>query len=157
MTGWRIGYIATKNKIINLINKIHQHMNTNVPTFAQKAAISAIKMRRDHIQKYKSQLKLNNDYITKSLKNKSSLLSLISGDGGLFTFMNIKKTGYSSDKFCNQLLKRYKVASIPGYYFGKRWDDHVRISLIENKARFKQAVEKLLRFEKSLIKNKFKK
>ena len=154
MTGWRIGYVATKNKIINLINKIHQHMNTNVPTFTQKAAIKAIKMQRNHILRYNSQLKFNNDYILKILKDKSKLLSIIPSDGGLFAFMNIKKTGYNSDKFCDQLLKRHQVASIPGYYFGKRGDDHVRISLIENKFRFKQAVDRLLKFEKLLIKNK---
>ena len=122
-------------------------MNTNVPTFTQKAAIKAIKMQRNHILRYNSQLKFNNDYILKILKDKSKLLSIIPSDGGLFAFMNIKKTGYNSDKFCDQLLKRHQVASIPGYYFGKRWDDHVRISLIENKFRFKQAVDRLLKFE----------
>ena len=150
MTGWRIGYLATKSGIINLINKIHQHMNTNVPTFSQKAALTAIKMEKKHIKKYNLQLKRNNDFIKKYLKNKSKLLTLVPSEGGLFTLMNIKKTGYKSDEFCNELLKKYNVAAIPGFYFGKNWDYHVRISLIENNKRFKQGVEKILKFEKNI-------
>ena len=146
MTGWRIGYLATKNKIIGLINKIHQHMNTNVAPFVQKAALDAMMMKRKNIKNFNSLLKFNNDYIFTSIK-KSKLLSIVQSDGGLFAFMNIRKTNLNSDEFSYQFLKRFNVATIPGFYFGEKWDDHIRISLVENKKRFKEGVKKLLKFE----------
>ena len=151
MTGWRIGYLATKNKIINLMNKVHQNMNTNVATFTQKAAMEAISMKKKHLKSYNKQLKKNYDYIAKSLKE-SNLLSINPCDGGLFTFMNISKTSYKSDEFCNQLLKRFNVASIPGFYFGRGWNDHVRISLVETQKNFREGIRRLSQFEKLLLK-----
>ena len=121
-------------------------MNTNVEPFAQKAALDAIMMKRKNIKNFNSLLKINNDYITNAIR-KSKLLSIVPSEGGLFAFMNVRKTNLNSDEFSYQFLKRFNVATIPGFYFGEKWDDHIRISLVENKKRFKEGIKKLLQFE----------
>ena len=154
MTGWRIGYLASKNKIIHTISKIHQHMNTNVAPFIQKAALTGILRGRNHLKFYNNQLKINRDYIVRALK-KSVLFSVHPSDGGLFVLINISKTKVKSDNFSYKFLKLFNVATIPGIHFGKNWDDHVRISLTENKKNFILGIQRLLKFEKQLIMKKY--
>ena len=56
MTGWRIGYCLANQNIINKMSLIQQHLNTNVPTFTQKAAIKTFKMNLKFLKKYNSNL-----------------------------------------------------------------------------------------------------
>ena len=48
--------------------------------------------------------------------------------GFFFIFIKIKKK-MTSDKFCTNLLKKYNVAVTPGKYFGKNFNNYIRISL----------------------------
>jgi len=154
MTGWRIGYLAAEDKkIIKLINKIHQNINTNVAPFIQHAAIECLNMNKKHLKIFNSKMKNNHKFLREKL-NKSKIFSLVPSKGSLFAFLNISKSRIKSDIFCNELLKKFKVATIPGFYFGLRWDDHVRISLVENSKIFKEGIQRLMSFEKTLLKKK---
>tara|TARA_B100001123_G_scaffold451303_1_gene630215 strand:- start:11786 stop:12970 length:1185 start_codon:yes stop_codon:yes gene_type:complete len=154
MTGWRIGYLAaTDDKIIKIINKIHQNLNTNVAPFIQYAALECLSMDKRHLDIFNNKMKNNHNYLIKRI-NDSKLFSLVSSQGALFAFLNISKTKIRSDNFCNIFLKKFKVATIPGLYFGKNWNDHVRISLVEKNEIFKEGIKRLMNFEKTLLKNK---
>ena len=86
-------------------------------------------------------------------KKKISLsknLKLNKSYGGLFAFINISKTKLKSDKFCYSLLKKFKVASIPGIYFGKNWDDHFRVSLSCKYEEFKNGINCIVKFTENL-------
>ena len=60
--------------------------------------------------------------------------------------MNISKTGLSSNAFSAQFIKECRVATSPGIAFGKEWDTHIRVSLIENVERFRTGIVKLASF-----------
>ena len=154
MTGWRIGYLAAEDeKIIELINKIHQNLNTNVATFIQYAAIECLSMNKKHLKVFNTKMKKNHELLKRKL-NKSKIFNLVPSKGALFAFLNISKAKMKSDIFCYELLKKFKVATIPGFYFGLNWDDHVRISLVENSKIFKEGIKRLMSFEKILLKKK---
>ena len=57
MTGWRVGYIFTKNNLINYMNKINQHLVTNVPVFIQHASLEALKNQNKSVIRFKEELK----------------------------------------------------------------------------------------------------
>tara|TARA_B100001250_G_scaffold414597_1_gene454319 strand:- start:5435 stop:6610 length:1176 start_codon:yes stop_codon:yes gene_type:complete len=142
MTGWRIGYCHANKSIIKDMIKIQQHINTNVPTFTQMAAVTAYKKKSNHIKLFNSKLLNNFKYLEKKIsKNKS--VSLTKSYGGLFVFINIKKTGMNSDKFCSKILKKYSVAITPGMYFGEEWKSYIRISLAQNTNVFRKAINLL--------------
>lgn len=151
MTGWRIGYMVAKNNMMNKICKMQQHLITNVPPFIQFAAISALKQNKDYLKKYNNDLKYNFDYL-KNKFSKNKFIKISPSEGGLFTFVNISKLKISSDKFCSELLKKTKVACSPGIYFGKNWDNFVRISLAANRSTFIKGVNLFEKFVKSKIK-----
>ena len=149
MTGWRIGYCLANQNIINKMSLIQQHLNTNVPTFTQKAAIKTFKMNLKFLKKYNSNLLENFNFISKEFK-KHNKIKVINSDGGLFCFVDISKSNLKSDKFCFELLKKYSIAATPGIFFGKNWNNFIRISLAIDGSKFKSAIKKLKKFVDNL-------
>ena len=149
MTGWRIGYCLANQKIINKMSLIQQHLNTNVPTFTQKAAIKTFKMNLKFLKKYNSNLLKNFNFISKEFK-KHDKIKVINADGGLFCFVDISKSKLRSDKFCFELLKKYSIAATPGIFFGNNWNNFIRISLAIDSIKFKSAIKRLKKFVDNL-------
>lgn len=145
MTGWRIGYCLANNRIIKKMSLIQQHLNTNVPTFTQKAAVRTFKMKLKFLEKYNKNLLKNYNFIVSEFKNQK-LVEVSKSEGGLFCFINIKNLKIKSDKFCYELLKKYAIAATPGIFFGKQWNNFVRISLAIDSLKFKTAIKKLKKF-----------
>tara|TARA_Y100000741_G_scaffold102337_1_gene76217 strand:- start:6216 stop:7382 length:1167 start_codon:yes stop_codon:yes gene_type:complete len=149
MTGWRIGYCHAKKNLIEKMVKIQQHINTNVPVFTQIAALNAYRKKSNHIKKFNFKLKKNNNYLTKKISSNKKI-SFSESFGGLFVFLNIKKTNLSSDKFCSGLLKKYSVAVTPGHYFGEEWKNYIRISLAQDPLIFEKAINYLDKYLKEI-------
>ena len=64
-------------------------------------------------------------------------------------FVNIANLNIKSDIFCSEFLKKRTVASTPGIYFGKNWDNHIRISLAAKRKIFSKGVNLFEKFCKS--------
>ena len=52
----------------------------------------------------------------------------------------------TSDIFCTNLLKKYNVAVTPGKYFGKNFNNYIRISLSQKYSVFKNAIDLINKF-----------
>jgi aspartate aminotransferase len=151
MTGWRIGYLHADRKIIKKISQIQQHTLNNVPTFIQKAAITALNKCHKDIYKFNLLLNKNSNYLSKSIKNLKSLSLIKKSEGGLFSFISIKNVKkIKSEEFSMLFLKKFKVFTTPGIFFGKEWDDHIRVSLSCDEVLFKKAVDRLVQFANNL-------
>lgn len=148
MTGWRLGYIYTKNNIIDYMNKINQHLITNVPVFIQDAGLEALKNNKKDIKIFNLTLKKNFLYLNSQFKKYNFLLPDLLG--GMFVFIDISRFGLKSDEFSEKLLHSYKVACTPGIFFGKKWDFYIRISLSNDHKIFIKSIEKLIKFMDSL-------
>ena len=70
----------------------------------------------------------------------------------MFLFINISNFNLKSDQFCEELLKKHKVAT-PGIFFGKNWDRYIRVSLSCDHLEFKKVINKLSIFIESIRKN----
>ena len=149
MTGWRIGYLVAPHSLIPTICKIQQHINTNVAPFTQRAALRALEIPKEYLSNYNSQLLSNFNSLKEEVEN-NQFLSLSPSKGGLFSFINISKTGLKSDEFSSGLLKKYLVASTPGINFGKNWDNYIRVSLAIPEDLFKVGIKYLSNFSKNL-------
>lgn len=149
MTGWRIGYCIANQKLIKKMSLIQQHINTNVPTFTQKAAIHTFKINLKFLKKYNLNLLKNYNFISDEFKNHKNI-KVLNSDGGLFCFIDISNLRLKSDKFCYKLLKQYAIAATPGLFFGDQWNNFIRISLAIDNNKFKSAIKKLKKFVNNL-------
>ena len=156
MTGWRIGYAAGPEKIIQAMNKI-QGQSTSAPnSIAQKATIAALSGPQTQVDNMRREYQKRRDYIIKEL-NAIEGIDCSIPSGAFYAYPNVSKLYGSkygdqvitdSVGFCAYILDETQVALVPGLAFGT--DDFVRISYatsMENiktgMARIKLAVEKL--------------
>ena len=147
MTGWRIGYLAGPIELIKATSTIQGHSTSNVCTFAQYGAISALESSQESVEKMRQAFAQRRQVIFELLDAVPGI-SCIKPDGAFYMFVNISKTGMNSLEFCDAFLEQQQVAVIPGIAFGA--DDHIRLSYATDLDTIKKAVERLDKFVRSI-------
>ncbi len=150
MTGWRLGYALGHKDIISAMIKIHQYAIMSSPTTSQYAAIEALKNGDSDIEMMKNEYDIRRRVLVDGL-NKIGL-QCFEPLGAFYVFPCIKSTGLTSEKFCEELLKREKLAVIPGSAFGESGEGFVRISYAYSLEKIKKALIKIESFVNSLNK-----
>ncbi|WP_346887570.1 aminotransferase class I/II-fold pyridoxal phosphate-dependent enzyme [Clostridium sp. UBA1056] len=126
MTGMRTGYVCAPEWILKNIIKVHQYNVSCAPSIGQYGALEGLKKSMYHIDYIKANLKLRRDYVYDRLISMG--LEVVRPEGAFYIFPSIKKLGFSSEEFCEKLLKDTKVAVVPGTAFGEGGEGYVRIS-----------------------------
>lgn len=147
MTGWRVGYLAASAEIIKAVSTIQGHSTSNVCTFAQYGAISALESSQDCVEQMR-QAFIERRQVMLNRLNDIPELVCAKPDGAFYMFVNISKTGLTSLEFCKALLETQQVAAIPGVAFGA--DDHVRLSYATDRTSIEKGMDRLDKFISSL-------
>ncbi len=122
MTGWRIGYMAAPDDLIEIVAKAQSHTTSNANTLAQYAACEAIKNSKDYTEFMRSKFAERREYVGKRLQNIG--MEFVYPDGAFyFFFKSPKGTG---EEFCIDILDRSGVVLVPGNAFGM--PDFVRMT-----------------------------
>lgn len=157
MTGWRIGYVLAPVFIISCIRDINEGVCFTAPSISQRAALHGLRMRKNVQKQIVEQYEKRMFYAFKRIKNISGL-SAKEPEGSIYIFVNIKKTGLSSEQFSKLLREEAKVIVIPGNAFGKSGEGYVRIActvgieiLGEAFDRINKLVEKLIEMKKEAV------
>jgi aminotransferase len=144
MTGWRIGYAAANQDIIDAMTKIHQYTIMSAPTMGQVAAIEALESGDESVSE------MVEDYNRRRLVMVNGLrdigLSCFEPRGAFYAFPSIKSTGMTSEEFAEKLLVEEKVAVVPGNAFGKCGEGYVRCCYATSLAEIEEALERIKRF-----------
>jgi aminotransferase len=144
MTGWRIGYACGPKEIISAMTKIHQYSMLCAPTISQFAAFEALQSSARVVNEMKKEYRRRRELIVDGLNRIG--LSCIKPEGAFYVFSSIKKTGMTSLEFAKKLLKREKVAVVPGDAFGKNGEGFIRISYASNMDNLKEALSRIEKF-----------
>jgi len=144
MTGWRIGYACGPKKIMELMTKIHQYTIMCAPITAQMAAREALKNGERSVQEMKREYRRRREFVIAGLNEIG--LPCHKPEGAFYAFPSIKRTGLSSLEFSRRLLKKEKVAVVPGTAFGPVGEGHIRISYASSLDNLKEAISRMKRF-----------
>lgn len=140
MTGWRVGYIAAPEELLEPMNRLGFYMTAGATSFSMYAAVEAMKNSDGAIEKMRDEFKVRRDYLVGEI-NKMKNFSCKMPEGAFYVFMNIKKTGMTSDDFCDYALDKCRLAVVPGDAFGDCGQGYVRISYATSMENLKKAVE----------------
>lgn len=150
MTGWRVGYIACKDKkLLKYINNLQSQCTSNINSITQKASIVALNGYCDaDIEEMRLAFK---ERMESAYKQFSTLpgFSLLKPQGTFYLFVNISglgRFGGDSMMFCKELIEKEGVALVPGSAFGK--DGYVRFSFACSLEQIAQGIERIARFTK---------
>ena len=124
MTGWRIGYLAANQQLIEAMLKIHQYTMLCVPTMSQMAAIEALRSGEDDVDKMVKEYDRRRKFIVKRLNEIG--LPCFEPKGAFYAFPSIEATGMNSEEFAERLLMEERVAVVPGSAFGQCGEGFVR-------------------------------
>src|SRR5213075_1451974 len=116
MAGWRIGFMVGNPELVNALARIKSYHDYGTFTPLQVAAIAALEGPQECVEEIRAKYEKRRDVMVKGLH----------------------ETGWI--EFAKKLLRDAKIAVAPGIGFGDYGDDHVRIALIENESRTRQAV-----------------
>lgn len=110
MTGWRVGYAATKNKEIKKrISKIQSHTSSSINTIAQYAAIQACQTDNTYMVE---EFKKRRDFVLEKAKEYG--LKFVQPKGAFYLFFQVNG---NDEEFCKRLLEEKLVATVPGSAF----------------------------------------
>lgn len=144
MTGFRIGWACGPKKIIAAMTKIHQYTILCASIEGQMAAQEALRNGHKSVQMMKREYNRRRRYIVEALN--AIGLDCHMPQGAFYVFPSIKSTGYTSMEFAEQLLKKEKVALVPGTAFGKACEGYVRISYASSYDNLNEAIKRIERF-----------
>lgn len=121
MTGWRLGYAAGPQEIIDAMTTIQQYTFVCAPSMAQDAGVAALKLDTSD---WATQYKAKRDKMVKALSGKYE----IQGANGAFYLFPRVPAGYASGTdFCMKAIHEQRLLIIPGSVFSEK-DTHFRIS-----------------------------
>jgi aspartate aminotransferase len=145
MTGWRIGYAAGPEKLIQAMDNIQSQSTSNPTSIAQYAAEAALKGDQSFISEMVGIFKSRHDFVHDALKQIKGVRAL-PAQGTFYIFPNmqeaIKNLGMKNDlELGEHLIEKAGVALVPGSAFGS--EGHMRISFATSMENLQKAMERL--------------
>jgi len=143
MPGWRIGFAAGNKKLIGALTRIKSYLDYGAFTPVQVAAIAALNGPQDCVAEIRQTYKERRDVLINGLAQAG--WEVPSPEAGMFAWAPIpeKFADMGSLEFSKRLLRDAKVAVAPGVGFGEHGNGHVRIGLVENTQRLRQAIRNI--------------
>jgi aspartate aminotransferase len=141
MTGFRVGYVAAPEEMINRLTTIQGHLTGNVCSFAQHGALSAVEIPSATLEKRRKQYEARRDLAIDLCRD---IGEVIEPAGAFYLFPNIKRyqERFKDDiELTRHLLEAANVAVVPGAFFGA--PGHIRISFATSADRLTQGLKRI--------------
>jgi len=128
MTGWRIGNIVAQEEIVETIQKINENVVFTAPSVSQRAAIHALRNRKEIQPKIIEEYKRRMFYAAERVNKIKNMHVIYPPKGSFYLFINIKDTGLTSKEVTDKLFEEAHVLMIPGNGFGKCGEGYIRMA-----------------------------
>ena len=140
MAGWRIGYMVGNRDLVAALARIKSYHDYGTFTPLQVASIVALEGPQDCVEQIRQTYQKRRDVMVKGLREAGWMVD--NPKASMYVWARIPEAygRIGSLEFAKKLLSEAKVAVSPGIGFGEYGDTHVRLALIENEARIRQAV-----------------
>src|SRR5215213_5960697 len=146
MAGWRIGFAVGNERLLAALSRVKSYLDYGAFTPVQVAATAALNGPEDCIREMRATYKRRRDVLIDCFGKAG--WTIPSPTASMFAWVPIpeKFRGLGSLEFSKLLVEKADVAVAPGIGFGEYGDDYVRIALVENEQRIRQAARNIRRF-----------
>lgn len=143
MAGWRVGFVVGNKDIIRALAKLKSYYDYGLFTPIQVAAITALKLEKKYIRETVETYSKRRDVLCDGLNRIGWEVEKPKATMYVWAEIPEKFKNMNSMKFAIYLLENAEIAVSPGVGFGKYGEGFVRMALVENEQRIKQAVRSL--------------
>jgi len=146
MPGWRMGFAVGNERIIAALGRVKSYLDYGAFTPVQVAATAALNGPDDCINEMRGIYKRRRDVLVESFARAG--WEVPPPRASMFAWAPIPEPFQSlgSVEFSTLLVEKAEVAVSPGTGFGERGEGYVRIALVENEQRIRQAARNVRRF-----------
>ena len=149
MPGWRMGFAVGNERIIAALGRVKSYLDYGAFTPIQVAATAALNGPEDCIREMRATYKRRRDVLVDSFGRAG--WPVPPPRASMFAWAPIPEPFgvLGSVEFSKLLVEKAEVAVSPGTGFGERGEGFVRIALVENEQRIRQAARNIRRFLES--------
>ena len=146
MPGWRMGFAVGNERLLAALTRVKSYLDYGAYTPIQVAAAAALNGPEDCIVEMRAIYKARRDVMVESFA--ASGWQVPAPAASMFAWVPIPERfrHLGSLEFSKLLIERADVAVAPGIGFGEHGDDHVRLALVENEQRIRQAARGIKKF-----------
>jgi alanine-synthesizing transaminase len=149
MAGWRVGFAAGNERLIAALARVKSYLDYGAFTPVQVAAAAALNGPQDCVDEFREIYRSRRDAMVESFGRAG--WEIPEPKASMFAWAPIpsifKEQG--SLEFSLKLIEEAHVAVAPGAGFGEHGDGHVRLALVENEQRIRQAARNVRKFLES--------
>lgn len=146
MAGWRVGFGAGNPTLVKALTRIKSYLDYGTFLPIQVAATAAINGPQDYVVENRQRYKERRDVLAEGLARAGWEVPVPSASMFIWAPLPEQYKAIGSLAFSKLLLEHAEVAVAPGVGFGGHGDGHVRIALVENKHRLRQACRNIKQF-----------
>ena len=149
MPGWRMGFAVGNERIIAALTRVKSYLDYGAFTPVQVAATAALNGPDDCIKEMREIYRRRRDVLVDSFGRAG--WTVPAPRASMFAWAPIPEPFHTLDTvdFAKLLVEKAEVAVSPGTGFGERGEGYVRIALVENEQRIRQAARNIRRFLES--------
>ena len=146
MAGWRMGFAVGNERMLAALSRVKSYLDYGAFTPIQVAATAALNGPTDCIEEMRATYKKRRDVLVESFSNAGWTFE--PPQASMFAWVKVPEPyrALGSLEFSKILVDKAEVAVAPGIGFGEHGDDYVRIALVENEHRIRQAARNLKKF-----------
>ncbi|MGB0498065.1 MAG: aminotransferase class I/II-fold pyridoxal phosphate-dependent enzyme, partial [Rubricella sp.] len=139
MPGWRMGFAVGNARLIGALTRIKSYLDYGAFTPVQVAAAAALNGPTDCIDEIRATYKSRRDVLVDAMKRAG--WDIPSPPATMFAWAPVPEpfARLGSMEFSKILLREAEVAVAPGVGFGEYGEGYVRLGLVENEQRVRQA------------------
>ncbi|EAI4878775.1 LL-diaminopimelate aminotransferase [Campylobacter coli] len=148
MAGWRVGFTVGNKRLVAALKKIKSWFDYGMYTPIQVAAIVALDGDQSCVDEIRATYDKRMHILLEAFENAGWKLHKPRASMFVWAKLPESKMYLKSLEFSKQLLQHAEVAVSPGIGFGEAGDEYVRIALIENENRIRQAARNIKKYLK---------
>ncbi|MGF7154597.1 LL-diaminopimelate aminotransferase [Novosphingobium gossypii] len=146
MAGWRIGFAVGNQKLISALTRVKSYLDYGAFTPIQAAACAALNGPQDIVQRNRDLYQKRRDVMVEAFGRAG--WDIPAPKASMFAWAPLPPAlkDMGSLEFSKQLLTHAEVAVAPGVGYGEDGEGFVRIAMVENEQRLRQAARNVKRF-----------
>lgn len=146
MSGWRMGFCVGNAHLIKALARVKSYLDYGAFTPIQVAACAALDGPQDCVQDARDRYRERRDVMVESFGRAGWTID--PPEASMFAWSRLpeKYAHLGSVEFCKLLMNEAAIAVSPGNGFGPNGEGYVRLALVENEQRIRQAARNLKAF-----------
>jgi aspartate/methionine/tyrosine aminotransferase len=149
MTGWRCGYAAVPEPLVEPLTRFLVNATSCVPPFVQRAGVAALTGPQDGVERMRAEFRARRDLVVAGLAAMPGVTCRVP-HGAFYAFPNVTGVPLPTEVHADRLLDDAGVALLSGTAFGAAGEGHLRLSYATSRERLAEGLARMRAFLEGL-------